>query len=69
MLVAIMSDSHDNWPMLEASINTANSKKCSYLLHAGDLIAPPGIQYLQKFKGKVIFAWGNNESDKRGSLV
>lgn len=66
MKIAIMSDSHDNWPNLERAIEIANLNSCKYLLHAGDLISPPGTEYLQKFKGKVIFVWGNNENEKTG---
>jgi len=66
MKIAIMSDSHDRWDHLESAINIANQNQCEYLLFAGDLIAPPGISILEKFAGKVIFIWGNNEGEKMG---
>ncbi len=61
-----MSDSHDKWENLEKAIEIANSQGCQYLLFAGDLIAPPGIAILEKFKGKTKFIWGNNEFERVG---
>ena len=66
MKIAIMSDSHDRWDHLAKAIDLANEAGCEFLLFAGDLIAPPGIQILEKFGGKVKFVWGNNEGEKVG---
>jgi uncharacterized protein len=66
MKIALMSDSHDNWINLEKAVNKANELECDYLLFAGDLISPPGINILEKFKGKIILVWGNNEGEKVG---
>ena len=61
-----MSDAHDNWSNLQKAIKIANNSECKILLFVGDLIAPPGIEVLEKFKGKVKFVWGNNEGEKTG---
>lgn len=66
MKIAIMSDSHDNWENLEKAVVMANDMGCEVLLHAGDLIAPPGIGFLKEFKGDVKFIWGNNEMERVG---
>ncbi|MCA9302096.1 YfcE family phosphodiesterase [Candidatus Nomurabacteria bacterium] len=66
MKIAIMSDSHDNWPVLEKAVEKANNMECSILLFAGDLISPPGIAILEKFNGEVKLVWGNNEGEKMG---
>lgn len=66
MKVAIMSDSHENWRNLNEAIEVANQRGCTELLFAGDLIAPPGIEVLEKFGGQVYFVWGNNEAEKVG---
>jgi putative phosphoesterase len=66
MKIAIMSDSHDNWLKLEEGIDVANTQQCTMLLFAGDLISPPGIAILEKFKGNINFVWGNNEGEKVG---
>lgn len=61
-----MSDSHDNWANLEKAVIKANEAECMYLLFAGDLISPPGINTLKEFKGEVKIIWGNNEGEKLG---
>ncbi|MFH1601792.1 MAG: metallophosphoesterase [Candidatus Shapirobacteria bacterium] len=66
MKIAIMSDSHDRWDYLEKAIEIANKEGCGYLLFACDLISPQGVPVLEKFKGKVIFVWGNNEGERAG---
>jgi len=66
MKIAIMSDSHDKWENLEKAVEMSNSAGCEYLLFAGDLISPPGIAVLNKFKGKTKFVWGNNEAERVG---
>ena len=63
MKIAILSDSHDRWEHFEEAITIPNPESCEYLLHAGDLIAPPGIALMKQFKGKVKFVWGNNEAE------
>lgn len=68
MKIAIVSDSHDNWPLLEKAVSIANENGCEVLLHAGDLIAPPGIAVLRKFNGNVHYVFGNNEGEKIGIL-
>ena len=59
-----MSDSHDSWANLEKAIKIANEKGCEVLLFAGDLIAPSGLQILEKFSGTVNIVFGNNDGEK-----
>lgn len=66
MKIAIMSDSHDRWDNMSMAITHANAQGCELLLHAGDLVAPPGIKILQEFNGQIKFVWGNNEAEKMG---
>ncbi|MEX0896100.1 MAG: metallophosphoesterase [Patescibacteria group bacterium] len=66
MKLALVSDSHDHWENLKKAVHLANEADCEVLLHAGDLIAPPGIEMLKPFQGEVYFVWGNNEGEKVG---
>lgn len=66
MKITIASDSHDNWLNLERVVKISNDRGCEYLFFAGDLIAPSQLAILEKFNGKVIFVWGNNEAEKVG---
>ena len=64
MKLALLSDSHDNMRNLDSAVAEAHSVGCEVLIHAGDLIDPSGIHHLQKFNGKVIFVFGNNDHNK-----
>jgi len=66
MKIAVMSDSHDNWKILEKAVDMASQENCEYILFAGDFISPNGLSIFQKFKGKVEMVWGNNEGNKQG---
>lgn len=68
MKLALMSDSHDNFPVLAKAIEIAEQAGCEMLLFAGDLISPPGIDVLAKFSGNSIVIWGNNENEKPGII-
>ncbi len=66
MKISILSDSHDNWSNMKKAVIESNARGAELLLHAGDLIAPPGIAVLSEFKGRVKFVFGNNEAEKLG---
>ena len=66
MLIAILSDSHDNEPQLQSAIDHANQAGAQHLLFAGDLIAPPCVDILARFKGQVDMVLGNNEAELLG---
>ena len=68
MKIAIMTDSHENWDNLKRAIKISNDHHCNYLLFAGDLISPQGIDILSTFKGDVKIVWGNNENEKIGII-
>ena len=63
MLVGIMSDTHDNLPMVDKAVSTLQNEKVELVLHAGDYVAPFVIPYFEPFKGKFIGVFGNNDGD------
>lgn len=65
MKIAIMSDSHDRWDLLDKAVESANQENAEVLLFAGDLIAPAsGVKFLSGFTGDTHFIFGNNDGDK-----
>ena len=40
MLVGLISDTHDNLPMVEKAVKRLNEEKVGLVLHAGDYVAP-----------------------------
>ena len=63
MLIGIMSDTHDNLPMIEKAIARLNEENVDLVLHAGDYIAPFVIPKFKDLKAKLIGVFGNNDGD------
>jgi len=64
MKIAVLSDSHDAVKKLEQAVTMANRRRCSHLLHLGDIISPYAARYLEKFAGDVTAVYGNCDGDK-----
>lgn len=63
MKIALVSDSHDNWPDLRTAVAEASQAGCEVLFFAGDLVQPEGVEVLADFTGPVHMIIGNNEFD------
>ena len=66
MLIGIMSDSHDNVPMIEKAVEYFNLQDCDLVLHAGDVVAPFSIAVLRKLECPWQAIYGNNDGEKVG---
>jgi putative phosphoesterase len=64
MLVGLMSDTHDNLPLVEKAVRKLNEEKVRLVLHAGDYVAPFVIPRLSGLRVKLIGVFGNNDGDK-----
>jgi len=63
MIVGIMSDTHDNLPLVDKAVKKLMDEKVELVLHAGDYISPFVIPHFRPFKGKFIGVFGNNDGD------
>jgi putative phosphoesterase len=63
MLVGIISDTHDNLPMVEKAIKKLNEENVALVLHAGDYVAPFVIPKFRALNAKLIGVFGNNDGD------
>jgi putative phosphoesterase len=61
MKIALMSDSHGNWPALRSALAVARKADCEVVFFAGDLVRPDGVAVLAEFAGPVHMILGNNE--------
>jgi uncharacterized protein len=66
MLVALMSDSHDNLNALARAVSFCNQEKVGAVLHAGDLVAPFVSRELNKLDAPLTIVFGNNDGEKQG---
>ena len=63
MLIGLISDTHDNLPMIERAVSRLNLEKAELVLHAGDYVAPFVIQKFKALDCKLIGVFGNNDGD------
>ncbi len=64
--IALMSDSHDNLPVLRKTLDAVRAANADLLLHLGDLCAPFVVTELaQGFTGAIHIVMGNNDADGR----
>ena len=68
MLIAIISDTHDNWVNAEKAIKYINKLKIRTIIHCGDVCAPAVLAAMGKiFKGDELhLVKGNVDGDIEG---
>jgi len=65
MQIGIISDTHDNLPMVEKAIKKLVEEKVALVLHAGDYVAPFVIPKFKALNVKLIGVFGNNDGDPK----
>jgi len=63
MLIAILSDTHDQLRNLRLAVDMANERGAMVMVHCGDLISPFMLKELARFNGVVHLVYGNNTGD------
>lgn len=63
MLVGLMSDTHDNLPMIDKAVKKLNEMNVELVLHAGDYVAGFVVPRLKEVGCKLIGVFGNNDGD------
>lgn len=58
MKVGIISDTHDNLPLVDKAIERLNREKVKIVLHAGDYIAPFTVVRFKQLEAKLIGVFG-----------
>lgn len=66
MLIAVISDSHDNLTTLDRAVDLALERGVERLLHAGDIIAPFAAKRLERLGKPVTAIFGNNDGERLG---
>lgn len=64
MLVGVISDTHDNLPMIEKAVKRLNEERVSVVLHAGDYVSPFIIPKFKALNAQLIGVFGNNDGDR-----
>lgn len=63
MKICIVSDSHDNRPLLLAAVQQAQQWGAEAVIHCGDVVAPSTLNILQPLGLPVHVIHGNNTGD------
>ena len=63
VLIGVISDTHDNLPLIEKAVKRLNEEKVELVLHAGDYVAPFVIPKFKALNAKLIGVFGNNDGD------
>jgi putative phosphoesterase len=64
MKLGIMSDSHDNLPLISKAVELFNNENVDLVLHAGDFVSPFTANVLKDLNAKFVGVFGNNDGDK-----
>jgi putative phosphoesterase len=64
MLIGVISDTHDNLTKLDRAVSFFNKQKVSFVLHAGDYVAPFSVARLSKLASDWRGVFGNNDGDR-----
>ncbi|PLW79658.1 YfcE family phosphodiesterase [Candidatus Woesearchaeota archaeon] len=64
MRIAIISDTHENEAALLKAVSMIKKEGIKTVLHCGDLISPPMLDYFKGFDFRFVF--GNNDGEHNG---
>ena len=64
MKIGIISDTHDNVPMIKKAVEYFNGEAVDLVVHAGDYVAPFSFRPLLDLNCELLGVWGNNDGDK-----
>jgi len=64
MKLGIMSDTHDNVPLIVKAVEIFNNADVDAVLHAGDYVSPFSLKPLLSLECDFLGVWGNNDGDK-----
>jgi len=58
-LIGIISDTHDNLPLIDEAVKQLNRYGVGTVLHAGDYVSPFTVSHFKPLKAKLIGVYGN----------
>lgn len=63
-LIGIISDTHDNLPLITRAVRKFNRYQVDLVLHAGDYVSPFTIPYFKTLAARFIGVYGNNCAER-----
>lgn len=65
-MIGILSDSHDNLPMIGRAVRVFNDAGCDLVIHAGDIVAPFAARALAGLRAPIKAVFGNCDGEIEG---
>jgi len=66
MLIGVISDTHDNLPMIARAVEELKARGAQMLLHAGDYVAAFAVKEILAVGLPLVGVFGNNDGEKEG---
>jgi hypothetical protein len=63
--IAIVSDSHDNVPLIQAAVRAFRDRGAEALIHAGDFVAPFAVKDFLELGVPIVAVFGNCDGEHR----
>jgi hypothetical protein len=63
VLIGLISDTHDNLPMVDKAVKKLNEENVELVLHAGDYVAGFVVPRFKLLRARLIGVFGNNDGD------
>jgi hypothetical protein len=64
MKIGIISDTHDNMPMIQRAVELLNARKVGHVIHAGDFTSPFTFRALKHLICDFTGIYGNNDGER-----
>ena len=64
MQIGIISDTHDNMPMIHRVVEFLNSRQVGHVIHAGDFTSPFTFRALKHLTCNFTGVYGNNDGER-----
>ena len=64
MILGIISDTHDNMPMIQRAVELLNARNIGHVIHAGDFTSPFTFRALKHLACDFTGIYGNNDGER-----
>jgi putative phosphoesterase len=64
MKIGVITDSHENMPVIAKAVDLFNREGVEIVLHAGDIISPITAKEFKRLKARMIAVFGNNDGER-----
>jgi putative phosphoesterase len=62
--IGVITDSHENMPVIAKAVDLFNREGVEIVLHAGDIISPITAKEFKSLKARMIAVFGNNDGER-----